>query len=397
MRNNTFRLFYLVRRFSRKLMQLVFRRDKIKFYYFLKSHKYKEAVDSIEMDKISRENDPLFLRDLAATFYFSNKKNESTEILKKSLYILLGKEKDIEIKQSIVKYIDNSSVIYKSLGGFSNFGFFLTNDSNESENKRIIKILDNSKGTREIDFYNSIKEVSNLCDHLLYIDSKKGTNLSLLVMKYVDGSKPSNLDVDKVLKLNMKIMNIDKNIGVNNRNINNGFSNVLHEKKTISKELNKIIRNLKYKEGTNLLINDLYSLRDEILLMDFYKLIDPLKHYTFAHNDFHKNNIIVSSNSLYILDWNSFSVSAFGIDMAYFFGNFEFSFAEIKEIYIKKIINQVDSISLVVYCIQQIVIWVKRLHGQTPDKYYDTHFSPIIKYITSNLILLRNGNEKIIN
>ncbi len=79
-----------------------------------------------------------------------------------------------------------------------------------------------------------------------------------------------------------------------------------------------------------------------------------------------------------MFDWGNYSYAAKGWDMAYYFGNFEFTFEEIYERYIK---GKDDTVEQIFYVLMQIYVWTQRLHGRSWTEKAEEYFIPALEFI----------------
>jgi len=375
-----------------------------KFYYLANTHQYNDAF-SVGNRLIGEENslDNKFYKYLAFCSYYSNRYPQAISHMKASLEL----KTNMNVNQIITKSANSlicKNEIYKSqfvyLGGMSNWGFIehKLRKTNSREYVRLVsKIVEGerkyNKLNKESYFHNilcnmypSFKTVSPM-----YYQSgdKTNCNIDFITLRKIAGKKPENHDLAKILEINNIIESIPytqakelfRTIGCDKSKYQ---SRGLH-KKNIHKEILYIMKKeLLAIGGSDITLNIVERMVRLIVNKKLYKLIDPVKHYAFCHNDFHKNNILIENGECFIFDWNSYSYSIMGWDMAYYFGKFEFGFKEILEKYINIRFkgNSVDSkVGSMFYAYIQVYIWVKRLRGRPADDKVGKYFRPAMDFI----------------
>jgi hypothetical protein len=160
----------------------------------------------------------------------------------------------------------------------------------------------------------------------------------------------------------------------------------LHQK-AINKEALREMKIRVNKVGGGEILESLLNRLDEIIVgKKLYKKIQPEIHYSFCHNDFHSNNVLVQNNSEkhFIIDWDNYGIAMRGWDMSFYFGNFKYTFHDIKEIYISTIVYEKpidEKIAKIYFAFLQIYLWVIRLNGNDCSNKLATHFAPAIEFI----------------
>tara|TARA_B100000214_G_scaffold175236_1_gene126009 strand:+ start:345 stop:1592 length:1248 start_codon:yes stop_codon:yes gene_type:complete len=378
----------------KKIHLNLFFRDIVYFNKLVALHEYQEAYTYSQNKSLLKHNkNPELVRKIALSAYYSGNKEEATKIFEDRLF-LFHKINKKQLLLTSEEFLPKDIVFvtkYVYLGGYANSGFLLHKSEGLSLASKIIKKtkLEN----KEVFFYTKIflkyAFFSSFTPIFFSIHNNKKKNFIILTAEHILGERPNNSKIQTILKINRYIESIDYKEALSLLNpigLDKGKAKArnLHKKST-NVEIFSEIKN-RLEKSNNFKLEALVSILKSIILENhLYKLINPDIHYSFCHNDFHKNNIISQTENICkVFDWNSYSVALRGWDMCYYFGNFEFKFSEIEEIFINKI-NHCSNKDLVIakifYIYIQIYIWVLRLRNKSSFEKMNDYFVPAIKSI----------------
>lgn len=388
---------HLIKILIKNLYLNIFFKDIIFFNKLVSSQKYSEAYSYSIREKllIKHTNSLDIIRKIAISSYFSGKKKEALKIFESRLnsFIGLTKKQLIQFsKEALPKNITFKSE-YEYFAGYSNYGFILHKSEYLNILSKVVQRKNSFINNKEIYFYEQIYQNINFfkefTPQFISLQHDIKNRFFIINTEQIRGVKPDNNNVQSILEINKKIESIN-------------YSDSLKMLRTVGLDPDKLIARNIHKKSTHIDIfnqinNLLNSSKDQKLLnltddvkhivvnSNLYKFINPEIHYAFCHNDFHKNNIIAEDNNICkVFDWNTYSVALRGWDMCYYFGNFEFGFDKIKELYIDKI-NHCDGENLIIakifYTYLQLYIWVLRLRSKPASDKMDAYFIPAINYI----------------
>jgi len=213
----------------------------------------------------------------------------------------------------------------------------------------------------------------------------------LIRTEYIQSAILKNKDIDEIIKINGIIESIpyvedemffgDKRFK-RDKNIQQFLHKEITNREAIS-EMKFFLNKIKDGEILKSLVR---RLEKTILKKQLYKKIKPKVHYSFCHNDFHRNNIIAEKGlgRHKVIDWNSYCVALRGWDMNCYFSYFEFDFDEIKEMYIDKIAfdDEIDeNIAKIYFVFMQILVWIKKMKGKRCGDKLESHFIPAFDFV----------------
>ena len=356
----------------------------------LENHKYQEAIEIIEGNGVqeSSENRKIYAYCLEAVG-----DSRSREIMKTYAEDKFGVTID-----ELICYIDNKladsslNIRYEYLGGLGNYGVFIAYRGEMP--CLLIKILGDGVSDNEIEFYNKIYgEIA----HRGFIPKfynlfHFNDHLRFLVTEYVS---PQRVDAecDKyAIKATQELSRIKQDRLfqlVPRRHLYKGNSEIgyLHKKIAVQMIREKINNTLLKDSSCVELQSELNRLFNLVIKAKLYKKIDPNTHYCLCHNDFHRKNMFKQNdNTVKVFDWNNYRSGLIGWDMAYYWGNFECSLIDIKNLYVKHqartFINQNQSLIWELFFYLCLVyVWVARLHGVSANNYMDAYFRPAMQEI----------------
>ncbi|OLO42367.1 hypothetical protein BTR23_03880 [Alkalihalophilus pseudofirmus] len=377
--------------------------DMGKFNLLLANRKYFEATKLGENLYAANSDNITFLKKMAFCCYYSDQHENANSYLKLSLEHKTGyslEELLNSVQNQILEIEGPITSKYVYIGGFANFGFIEHYAINSNKTKTYItKITSNKKkynkkGDKESFFYQYIcqqyPELINIVPR--FIDFKKldAEGVSLLTVEKINGAQPTKKNVNDIVKISDKINSISLNkaitLGINiNYNNANSIAKLIHKKST-NKEVFSIM-NYKLKTFSNpSSLSSLISRVENLILgIKLYRKIIPETHYSFCHNDFHRNNIIVddTDGKCYVIDWDNYTVGLKGWDMIYFFGDFQFTFEEILQYYLNlkdsKTINETVWKIFFVYLL--IFIWIDRSKSNHLEDKIEGYILPAVEYI----------------
>ena len=377
----------------------VFYKDIIVFNKLVSLQKYSEAYSYSLREKllIKHTNSLDIIRKIAISSYFSGKKKEALKIFESRLYSFIGLTKKELIqfsKETLPENITFESE-YEYFAGYSNYGFILHKSEYLNILSKVVQKKKSSIKNKEVYFYEQIYQNINFfkefTPQFISLQHDLKNRFFIINTEQICGVKPENNNVQSILEINKKIESINYNaslkmlrpVGLDPDKI---IARNIHKKSThidVFKQINSSLNSSKDQK----LINLIDSLKHIVVETNLYKFINPEIHYAFCHNDFHKNNIIAEDNNICkVFDWNTYSVALRGWDMCYYFGNFEFEFDKVKELYIDKM-NHCEGENLIIakifYTYLQLYIWVLRLRAQPASDRMDDYFIPAINYIKS--------------
>lgn len=398
-----------------KIYYRFFKKDRFTFNLLMGQHKYAEAIKIGKKIIGKGTNSSEMYRKIAFCSYYAHEKENAINNMQKSL--------ELKIKKSINEIIDMSvkeintnekhiESIYTYLGGYSNYGFiehrFLK--SNDKEKIYLTKIIFNSKKKdREKYFYEEIckqfPQLTMVAPSLISASDFHDEGIMFLTISKIQGYKPINENANEILRINEMIESISlheaKNIFKEIGSYKSKYESMMLHRKSVNSEIITDLYKLLKKKDNHIESDEFINRLKRVILGDkMYKKITPKYHYAFCHNDFHKNNILTDNhnNRCYVLDWNCYSYSLKGWDMAYYFGNFEFTFEEIKELYINRKYSSDRSVDekvgILYYVFLQVYIWALRLRGDDWFSKRNEYFQPAIEYIELLAEQIR-GNKNI--
>jgi thiamine kinase-like enzyme len=388
---------HLIKTLIKNLYLNIFFKDIIFFNKLVSLQKYSEAYSYSIREKllIKHTNSLDIIRKIAISSYFSGKKKEALKIFESRLnsFIGLTKKQLIQFsKEALTKNITFKSE-YEYFAGYSNYGFILHKSEYLNILSKVVQKKNSFIKNKEIYFYEQIYQNINFfkefTPQFISLQHDLKNRFFIINTEQIRGVKPDNNNVQSILEINKKIESINysdslkmlRPVGLDPDKL---IARNIHKKSThidIFNQINNLLNSSKDQKLLNLIDN----VKHIVVNSNLYKFINPEIHYAFCHNDFHKNNIIaVDNNICKVFDWNTYSVALRGWDMCYYFGNFEFEFDKVKELYIDKI-NHCEGENLIIakifYTYLQLYIWVLRLRSKPASDKMDDYFIPAINYI----------------
>jgi len=401
---------YLLEIINRRLNRLwlkLFHNNIYNYNRLISEGNYEQAFEIGEKELIKYKDD-IFLTKKNAFLAHRSGNHEYAEVLmKKALILFLNSDLNKLIQLSRLGLPANCRYEskFKYLGGNINFGFIVHNkeSANDPSNNYLTKIMDSSGKrksiNKEIYFYLNIYKkypiLSTISPNILNSTEIADSKYSLLTVEMLEGKRPSNNDISEILKINSSIETISYNEALP---LIEAFGSSLDTQRLAASELHSEIMNrhifseMKYllnktKKDHNELMEIIKNLERIIISKKLYRNIIPEIHYSFCHNDFHKNNIISdheSDKKWVIIDWNTYGVALRGWDMNNYFGNYKFSFDEILNLYINKC-DFCEGNNLIIakifFVYMQIYKWVRRLKGEESEDKLIKYFRPASMYI----------------
>ncbi|WP_377887505.1 phosphotransferase family protein [Alkalihalobacillus sp. R86527] len=395
----------VIKRNVYKLISNFTEREMQKFNSLLESHRYSEAVEVGKKMVINKRNDSAFLKKMAFCSFYAERYKDARNYMESCLVLNTGRNVneivDI-VSNNIFSSLERVKSNYIYLGGHSNLGFIEHNYTDEAGISYIFitKIVcdkNTNRINREQFFYSEIcrefPQLTHVAPKAIGFSNISNNGITLLTYEKISGHKPNNSNLTEILKINNIIETISYEKAkkfIDKKLLNNDkyVARLVHKKiinMEIFSEINHVLKRTNGSEETSLLIN---RLKNAIFEKKLYKKLNPAIHYSFCHNDFHKNNILASHdyiNKSYVFDWNNYSIALKGWDMAYYFGNFEFTFNEILEKYIVTSLqyenNEDESIARIFFVFILIYIWIHRLRGVSSKDKNSQYFRPAIEFV----------------
>ncbi len=395
----TGQLLIVTKRLLLKILQKLFNKKRYQFIQLILQHKYTEAAELSQLLIKDNSNNIRLYKDTAFALFYSGQIELSTQYMRESLEMKLGMPFEQFINNSYIlpeerKQISEVSYVY--LGGYANYGFVKHGYKEPQDLYLLSKVVQYNSDrikNKEQYFYENIcydyRQLDEIVPKLIKVFKFKERKIMFITTEYINGSKPDNVDVKEVLKCNSVIESISYEQAKNFFNYTICDRTKYHamylHKKNICLEMISNISSILSCNHTEYGMDYVKRLKDIVVNGKMYKHIIPYKHYAFCHNDFHRNNIITYKGKCYIIDWNSYSYAMKGWDMAYFFGNFEFTFAEICTLYIDEYLYKNNEKSSVIgtffYIFLQIYIWSNRLRERSFTDRTQEFFLPALSYM----------------
>lgn len=384
-----------------KIRQILIYKEMRLFYRYYKKHEFSKALE-VGRNLIHKEkNNPEFLKEYGLCFFYSGYIEEGKRVIFNALTSIenCDYEKILDYSKKALDPSQIKRTEYTYLGGYANYGFIKNEiECNDEIQKSLISKITwfNLKHVNYENYY--YLEICKRHPELLSISPKlhdcqkiPGSRIELLTTEYIEGEKAANIKIDEILRINKIIESISykeamalfEGIELKKRRYIPLF---LHQK-MINKEA---ISEMKFRadqiEGGKILKSLVNRLDEIIVRKKLYKKIRPEIHYSFCHNDFHRSNIIVQTNSEmhFVIDWDNYGVAMRGWDMNFFFGNFKYTFHDINEMYISniKFDDPMDEkIAKIYFSFMQIYIWMIRLNGNNCTDKLALHFIPAVEFI----------------
>lgn len=366
-----------------------------------------EKALEIGEKELNKYKDDIYLTKKNAFLEHRSGNHEYAEVLmKKALGLFLNSDTNRLIQLSRIELPANCRYesSFKYFGGNINFGFIFHNkeSANDSSNNYLTKIMDSSGKiksiNKEIYFYQNIYKkypiFRTISPNILNSTEKVNSKYSLLTVEMLEGKRPSNNDISEILKINSSIETISYNEALP---LIESFGSSIDTQRLAARELHSKIMNkhifseMKYllnmtKNDNTELLEIIKNLERIIISKKLFRNIIPEIHYSFCHNDFHKNNIILEreSDKKWVIDWNTYGVALRGWDMNNYFGRFHFSFDEILKLYINKC-DFCEKENLIIakifFVYMQIYKWVLNLKGKESEDKLIKYFRPASIYI----------------
>jgi len=337
-----------------KLLEIFTKITNKKMGLFVNLCRSREFLKAIEIgnDLMHKNNgNSEFLKQYAICCFYSGNIERAKEIMSKVLVSETKCELETVIEHSSM--IDGNFTIssseYDCHGGYYNYGFVKNCLEDNDDVKRCIVSKIVSLKSEQINFeeyfYDNIckryPELISIVPEFHGYHKIAGSKIALIRTGYIQKAIPKNKDIYEIIKINRIIESIpyveDEMLFGDKRFIRDKYiQQSLHEEITNREaisEMNFFLNKIKDGEKLKSLVR---RLEKTILKKQLYKKIKPKVHYSFCHNDFHRNNIIAEKGlgRFKVIDWNSYCVALRGWDMNCYFGYYEFKFDEIKEMYI---------------------------------------------------------------
>ncbi|BES63717.1 hypothetical protein SANA_01560 [Gottschalkiaceae bacterium SANA] len=391
----------IIKRNFLKIFQLLSSKKMRLFYRYSKRNEFIKAIEVGRTLIHKEKNNPEFLKEYGLCFIYSGQIEEGKSLIINALKAIKNcdYQKTLNYSKRTLQPSQIKQTTYTYLGGHANYGF-IKNDltsKDETQKSLISKITWYHSNQVNHENYYYLEICKNHPELFLFSppihDYQKipNSNIELLTTEYIEHEKTTNAKLDEVIKINRIIESITyreaiemlKGIEVKKGRYVPRF---LHQK-TINQEA---IREMKIRvnkiEGGEILECLLNRLDEVIIGKKLYKKIRPEIHYSFCHNDFHSSNILVQKKSEkhFIIDWDNYGIAMRGWDMSFYFGNFKYTFHEIKEVYISRITfeRSIDEkIAKIYFVFLQIYRWALRLNGNNCNNKLVTHFTPAIEFI----------------
>ncbi|MDG5786700.1 ATP-binding cassette domain-containing protein [Evansella sp. AB-P1] len=349
-------------------------------------------------------NNELFYQWLG-TMYRRRKNSELATInMRKSLDLKLNSKLDLVISQ-----IEDSINIgetpiqssYKVLeSGGNNLGVI---EHIVGEKVYYTKIIEKEKIRNEGLFYKEIRNDHKILQQFTpnLLNIKEYAGIIFMTIEKVNGSYPKKSHIDDILTIFKDISSLRYEDVIHyfphtkketklagKLGLTNVFSE-FHSKETNSEVFEWLYfqRNKrKYSDKTVNLIK-----RIEHLIMDnkLYEMLDPKKHYSFLHGDFHTQNILYDEkNDKYsVIDWAYCGLAPVGCDLVKLFRRLKFSFKQIDIHYLSNpsFGQKLENIQKIFFVYALILTWFNAFSRNQIENHQEEYLIPAIAYL-ENLV-----------
>ncbi len=358
----------------------LFRKEPMQIISLLNKKKFAKAAEVCSMFLAHHPNDIQVLRQYAFAKYYMGNSAEATALMRSALELHTSTSVDDLVKKiPFAEY--ETEYVYN--GGNSNWGAFIHRPIQGKNLPSLYSKIVTDTKNREIFFYENIdRRLLVLSEIPEYHGSYKisGSGIVLITNTFFNNTDAADIPLDCILKANQKIesipykqcLNLFKKSGFYTSKYYAMYLNKPNVLAEVIQTIDCVVKPSEFGLDVNL--------KDLFITSKLYKKIIPEKHYAFCHNDFHKNNIKVDDvlNTCYIFDWENYSYSIKGWDMAYFFGDFKYDFEQILDCYIK---HKSDPVEQIFYVLMQLFIWTRRLNGRDWREKAVSHFIPAMEYL----------------
>jgi len=367
---------------------------------------------------------------------FLNKYRKQTQMPDKIDYLLFKHSSSKKYKKSLIRQVvekefgkgaalrlegnfDNKSTQvkskYKVLDGVENFGFIshkvkINSDDTLEKKKFLTKIGFNDKRDtldKELLFYTKIKptyeKLNDVIPDILKVDFSKDKALSLITMRKIKGDVSQRSEINLVIDLHFDF--------VQKCMYNQSLNDVIKSEFLLSDNQTTLCKAFNYVDQEEYLIKIIEWIKNKISLLSpsstlrssleaFISIlvkfnitdkIQPKKHFSLNHGDFHLDNVLVdSANSrLYIIDWAYAGYGPKLTDLSHLMHKECLSYFEVKEMIINRLNDNsdYDLIDKILFYFSGIVSFLMYKRYLSEDQNY--FIDPFIKDF-NKLLLVNN-------
>lgn len=285
---------------------------------------------------------------------------------------------------------------YVYINGKNNLGAIIHHAGDKKYFTKITKYDQNAK--REETFYHDIRSRFPQLKEVVpaYIDSQVIDDILYLTIEWIEGSNITSEKANDIIDMSQKVSSV-KYQDIIHKYSNPAylfrfrnkptfiiqFFTQIHKKyynKKLFSELYKLIRQNNYPTFINQVIHRLES---QIMDNYLYIFIDPQKHYSLLHGDFHLANMKVKkqNETMKVFDWASFTTGPNFVDIARYLSKSLFSYKEVKEIYLNndQTGGKLTLIEKIFFLYALILLYLLRLKAKDVEKHMSTCILPALE------------------
>jgi hypothetical protein len=382
-----------------RIPQLLASKDMRLFTLYFRKRNFAKAITA-GSDLEKKNQHPAFIKDYGLCHLYSGNAEEGSRLVFKALETIesFNYDKLLACSKQALAPATIVRTEYACLGGYGNYGF-IRNDMtapDQREKSAITKVTWHpAKQTNYERYY--YQEVCKKHPKLLSISPSfydyqilADSGIELLTTEYVPCDPSAEKKIEEIIRINTIIESVGyrdakvlmQGIKVKNKRYIPLF---LHQG-SINHEAILQMKLIARNKGE--LRNLVERIEGLILGKKLYERIRPEIHYAFCHNDFHRKNIVVQKNTgqHLILDWDNYGLAMRGWDMNFFFGNFQYTFQQIKELYLATLSYDDpadEAIAKIYFAFLQFYLWTLRLSKHSLSDKVASHFIPAVEYMES--------------
>lgn len=406
--NNYYKILHLPIVYFKRIL---YRKNYNDFYRYNKTNKLKAIKIGCKILK-KNKMDIKLRADLAKCYAESERKEYAGQLMfnglsQKVIEEILSKLDKIDrtLKESNSPFYRYKPIYTRGISHLAMIEHIEEVEHNELGKNYITKIANRHNIIREINFYKNFRihfrKLNEFTPELLSIEHINNQGIYLLTIQKHDGSSPNERNINELLKIHKTITSIKKDnvkeISMNK--ISNWFKTrivwVLFKRISLNKAfilinhksmnkfiLNSVLKRMKSQKYSIKSINCFIALQKLIIDGKLYKKIEPDKHYTFLHGDFHKGNIIANqcSGICKVIDWDTYKVGPKVIDMVRLFEGYSYTFDEIEKIYLDNPLfhDHLDEIDKACFIYILMISWFNRMNKAEFEESFKTRILPAI-------------------